>query len=255
MNHRYTYVTLLGTDDYLVGTLCLWKSLRNVNSKYPLLVLCSQGISENTLNLLRKRDIKYKVLKEQIITNHKNSGLFTRWRFTFDKLQIFNLVKYDKIVFLDSDMMVTKNIDVLFEAPHMSAVVADLYDQPKCTELNSGLMVIKPSAQEYKELISLLHSDDIIKLPMCGDQDIIRLYYNNWSSEQSLKLPNKYNMYFTNIKKYKWSGVNVVHFVYDKKPWDFSLTAWFRRMLKFNAFYLFRYMLLVYSCKFRSRVK
>jgi lipopolysaccharide biosynthesis glycosyltransferase len=137
----------------------------------------------------------------------------------------------------------------------MSAVVADIYDQPGCIELNSGLMVIIPSEKEYQGLISLLHSEVIKKLPMCGDQDIIRLYFKNWSNEKFLKLPNQYNMYFTNIKKYKYGEVSVVHFVYDKKPWNYSLTAWFRRMLKFNAFYLFRYMLLVYSCKIRMNVK
>lgn len=247
MNHRYTYVTLLGTDDYLIGTLCLWKSLRNVKSKYPLLVLCSRNISINVLKVLNQMEIQYKVLEEHIITNHKNEGKFARWSFTFDKLQIFNLEESEKIVFLDSDMFVVKNIDSLFNAQHMSAVVADMYDQPKCKELNSGLMVVAPSEIEYKELISLLDSQIIKDLPMCGDQDLIRLYYNNWSNEKSLKLPNQYNMYFTNIKKCKWGGVSVIHFVYDKKPWNYSWTAFIRRMLKFNAFYLFRYMLMVYS--------
>ena len=37
---------------------------------------------------------------------------------------------------------------------------------------------------------------------------------------------------------YKWGGVSVIHFVYDKKPWNYSWTAFIRRMLKFNAFYL-----------------
>ena len=255
MNRRYTYVTLLGTDDYLLGTLCLWKSLCNVNSKYPLLVLCSQNISTNILSILEKMKIQYRVLGEQIITNHKNEGKYARWSFTFDKLQIFNLIEYEKIVFLDSDMFVVKNIDCLFNAQHMSAVVADIYDQPECKELNSGLMVVVPSEREYKELISVLHSKVIKKLPMCGDQDIIRQYYNNWSNKTTLKLPNQYNMYFTNIKKCKWGGVSVIHFVYDKKPWKFSWTAFIRRMLRFNAFYLSRYMLLVYLFKNKVIIK
>ena len=255
MKNKCTYVTLLGTDDYLVGTLCLYKSLRDVKSKYPLLVLCSQNISDETLKLLRKNDIKYKVLKEHLISNHRNDGKFARWNFTFDKLQIFNLVEYEKIVYLDSDMFVVQNLDNLFDAPHMSAVVADIYDQPECVELNSGLMVINPSEKEYKGLISFLSNDKILNLSMCGDQDIIRLYYNFWSKDKTLKLSNKYNMYFTNIEKYKWRGISVVHFVYDKKPWNYSVTAWIRRMLKFNAFYLFRYMLLVYSFKFQMKLR
>lgn len=67
-------------------------------------------------------------------------------------------------------------------------------------------MVVAPSEIEYKELISLLDRQIIKDLPMCGDQDLIRLYYNNWSNEKSLKLPNQYNMYFTNVKKCKCGG-------------------------------------------------
>lgn len=52
-----------------------------------------------------------------------------------------------------------------------------------------------------------------------------------------------------------WGGVSVIHFVYDKKPWNYSWTAFIRRMLKFNAFYLFRYMLMVYLFKSQMKAK
>lgn len=198
---RFAYVTLLGTDDYIVGSLCLHRSLQKVNAMYPLLVLCSTSISATTLGILRRNNISYKVLSQSIITNHLNDGLYARWRYTFDKLQIFCLHEYEKIVFLDSDMYVVENIDHLFNAPHMSAVVADAYDQPGCNQLNSGLMVIQPSQNEYEGIIQLLENKQIKDLPMCGDQDLIRLYYNNWNANHALRLDNRYNMYFTNVKK------------------------------------------------------
>lgn len=37
MGARYTYITMINTDSYLNGALCLFESLRKVKAKYPFL--------------------------------------------------------------------------------------------------------------------------------------------------------------------------------------------------------------------------
>ena len=199
---NYRYVTLLSSDDYIIGTLCLAESLRKVNSQYDLLVLVTQSISETTLSLLRHEQIDFHILQRSVNTDI-NSGRYVRWNYTFDKLNVFGLVQYDKVIFLDSDMYVIKNIDHLFESPHMSAVVADVFEQPECTELNSGLMVISPSMQDYNGLLSLANEFFAADMSYYGDQDIIRKYYTNWKNNQDLWLPIDYNMYYPDYAKCK----------------------------------------------------
>lgn len=120
---KCTYVTLLSTDDYVIGSLCLAASLKKVKTKYPLLVLCSKNVSEETVDLLKRRGIRCKVLTHNVSIGEINTGVFERWNYTFDKLQVFDLIEYKKVVFLDSDMYVVKNMDHLFEKPHMSSVL------------------------------------------------------------------------------------------------------------------------------------
>lgn len=52
--NKYTYLTLLGSDNYLRGVLGLWKSLINQNSKYPLTVMVTNQVSENSIIELEK---------------------------------------------------------------------------------------------------------------------------------------------------------------------------------------------------------
>lgn len=254
MDENYKYVTLLSTDDYVIGTLCLAQSLRKVRSKYSLLVLCSQSISERTINILKQEKLDYILLKDSLNIDANTNPDYKRWNYTFDKLAVFNLTQYSKIISLDSDMYVIKNIDHLFSHPHLSAVIADKLDQPNCKELNSGLMVICPSSAEYEGLKSTAEAFVKEKKDYYGDQDIIRYYYSEWSLNPELELPLTYNMYYSHVGKIERTvcggGYNV-HFVHKKKPWEFSFTAFLRRLLRFNKKYLIKYMLMVWYFRFK----
>lgn len=197
---KYTYVTLLGTDDYVIGTLCLATSLKRVASKYPLLVLCSRGVSDSTVDLLKQKGIECRILNQSVTVENVNTGKFERWNYTFDKLQAFSLTEYEKVLFLDSDMFVVKNMDHLFEKPHMSAVYADVWDETASEGLNSGLMVIEPAKSVYEGLVSMLYSDRFNDSKMFGDQDIIRAYFDDWMSRTECRLPIGYNLYYPCVK-------------------------------------------------------
>ena len=102
------YISVLSNDSYLLGVLCLKKSLDLVNSKYPLYVLLTNEVSEEIEDKLNKYQIKT-IRKEKInlpfnIINKNNSAEKSRWNYTFDKLNIFELVQFDKLVFIDSDI-------------------------------------------------------------------------------------------------------------------------------------------------------
>ena len=204
MSERKTYITLLSTEDYLIGVLALNISLRTVGAEYSLLVMLSHGISELTERKLHKiglQTIRIPNTIEIDSTINQEKG-YTHWSNTFDKLYLWNLTDFDKLVFLDSDMMVCKNIDHLFDVPHMSAVNADIVNEPDCTELNSGLMVVMPSKQEYEGLLSVLKNGYIKKLNY-GDQDVIRYYYNDWANHPELHLDGSYNAFYSVAKNAK----------------------------------------------------
>lgn len=95
-------------------------------------------------------------------------------------------------------MQVIRNIDYLFEAPHMSAVIADRFNEPGLTKLNSGIMVIVPNYEEFNGMTKLVNSGRV-SLSNMGDQDIIRAYYKNWHMELRLSLPSGLNVFYQEV--------------------------------------------------------
>lgn len=228
------YVTLLSNRRYLEGVLTLNQSLKNVGSAYPLVCMLSPNVDDKLKELLTRYGICTQCLSDSSITDDANASRnsYKHWSFTFDKLNAFGLVEFEKIIFLDSDMIIIRNIDHLFDCPNYSAAVAggQLYGWNK---LNSGLMVIKPDKKVENELLELAPRviDEFQKVKKSvGDQDVIQAYMPWWETKSELCLDEGYNMVADwiamYIKKYgySWSGkkgkpISVVHFIGHTKPW------------------------------------
>lgn len=228
---KRAYVTVLSTAKYLDGVLLLNESLKRVNSKYPLYVVLSERISKEIEEDLVTRKIptirrKNICLMQDIIEKNKSREK-DRWSYTFDKLNVFELTEFDKIVFLDSDIYVRKNIDLLFEKPHMSAVIDKQYGPhitARCLKLTSGVMVIKPQENVLPEFQKIIETI-IDKREAIGDQDILQEYDQEWGNKSELHLRNRYNTffpyleYYINFQEYTMDDFAVIHFIYPIKPW------------------------------------
>lgn len=165
------------------------------------------------------------------------------WKETLFKLKVFDLTQFDKIVFLDSDMIVLKNLDHLFELPHMSCVAAGQELHPEWVKLNSGLMVIEPNHEEYlglEGLIESVYQERTAAGLGVGDQDVIQAYYDElWHKSEWLHLSGVYNTMLGYAgylyQSGKIAGLNdiyVYHFAGKEKPWRTRLIEKIAIMLK-----------------------
>ena len=222
---------------YLPGVIVLHDSVKRTNSSYPFWVAISSSIPPEVDAKLRDRGMYVVRLPLPVkipLTFKENSG---HWGNTFDKIHLFGLTSFAKLVYLDSDMIVLKNIDELFEKSHLSAVAAGQLEHPDWTRLNSGLMVIEPENKLPEKMtgevdralqeVSALGSNKI------GDQDIINAYYSDWPDRKDLHLDGGYNLFFSDLDAYidrhgyqmscevdnNLKDVHVVHFVGPQKPW------------------------------------
>lgn len=228
------YVTLLSNRRYLEGVLALNQCLKDVESSYPLYCLLSGSVDKELEDTLVKHGIQCVRYKGENLNGNANGpgACYAHWSFTFDKLHVWGLTQFEKIVFLDSDMIILRNLDHLFDKPAFSAAVAGagLFGW---TKLNSGLMVIEPDKKVEEELIDLAPSviDDFRKKNISvGDQDVIQAYCPWWETRGELLLDEGYNMVAdwldTYIRKFGYSltgkkgkPINVVHFIGHTKPW------------------------------------
>ena len=218
-NMNYAYVTLLSTNNYYDGVLVLFESLKKTKPKYNnFVVIVNEDIDKDKIDDLKRRG--YEVIEKKKIDGSKvKNNTYKHWSNTFDKFNVFDL-DYDKIVYLDSDMYINKNIDELFLLPHMSASIAGKGMNNDWDNLNSGMMVIEPDKRIKEGLIELLNSRDHEDV---GDQDLIGEYFD-WRNK-NLEISENYNMFagyvdhYVNELNYKVEDIAIIHYVGSRKPW------------------------------------
>jgi alpha-N-acetylglucosamine transferase len=219
------YITLLSTDEYLDGVLALYQSLKDVGSTYPLVVAVTPNIHPYAREIITKLKIEIIELEEFSFSEDCKRKMRVHgaphWAYTAAKLQIFGLVQFEKIIFLDSDMLIIKNIDHLFDKPHLTAAIDSpmLFNENEKShyQLNSGLLVIEPDKNIELSLKELSFTN------LLPDQELIRKNYPNWVENENLHLPVTYNFFVAYWEKYYQSFVDVsdiyvLHFIGKNKP-------------------------------------
>ncbi len=240
MNDRRAYVTLLATSDYLPGVAALSASLAATGAKHPLHVLVTEDLPAATV--ARAERLAASVIRVPPITNPAPGTTYRHWNATYSKLRIFGLVQFEKLVFVDCDMVVCANLDDLFERPHFSAVNSGgmLPEHADWMTLNSGLLVLQPDASESERMLSLVGK---LKTTDHGDQTFLHAYFPEWPQRADLHLDHGDNMFHDQVDRYaeefgyrfprgeetrtgKPAGpgrlIRVVHFVGGLKPWHRS---------------------------------
>ncbi len=239
MNINNTYATLLSSKDYIDGVLVLNQSLINVQSKYPLKVLISLELYNSfkeIKDILALNKIDHQILDLSFTLPDSISRKIhsKRWIYTFDKLHVFGLTSFEKIVFLDSDMLVVKNIDHLFKKDQLSFATAS--EQVKGCEdwtlPNSGMMVLKPEKGLPEEIFNIWPQVQSKKSDF-SDQDLIHAYFADIiQNNQNWRVPAIYNCFVFLIdkivKERKYNlriknpdnlTISILHFAIKDRPW------------------------------------
>ncbi|KAF2251229.1 glycosyltransferase family 8 protein [Trematosphaeria pertusa] len=112
---KRVWTTLITNTAYLAGLLTLDYSLRKHKSKYPLIALYTDTFPPEGHAALEARGIPKKHVKYLLPKLHKDFTNDPRFYDCWSKLTPFSLTEYDRVVQLDSDMLVLKNMDELME--------------------------------------------------------------------------------------------------------------------------------------------
>uniref|UniRef100_A0A1B0GCA5 glycogenin glucosyltransferase n=1 Tax=Glossina morsitans morsitans TaxID=37546 RepID=A0A1B0GCA5_GLOMM len=218
---NYAWVTLTTNDTYSLGALVLAHSLKRAGTAYQLVVLITPGVSECMRQRLKE---VYDIVQEVNVMDSQdaaNLALLARPELgvTFTKLHCWRLVQFEKCVFLDSDALVLKNCDELFEREELSA--APDVSWPDC--FNSGVFVYRPSLETFDKLTKFAVEYGSFD---GGDQGLLNQYFADWAYVDIHKhLPFVYNVtayasycYLPAFKHFK-DKIKILHFAGKMKPW------------------------------------
>ncbi|KAL0321952.1 UNVERIFIED_CONTAM: Inositol phosphorylceramide glucuronosyltransferase 1 [Sesamum calycinum] len=231
-NSQEAYVTLLYGDEFLLGVRVLGKSIRDTGSTKDMVALVSDGVSNYAKKLLQADGW---IVKTISLLENPNQVRPTRFWGVYTKLKIFNMTDYKKVVYLDADTIVVKNIEDLFKCQKFCA------NLKHSERLNSGVMVVEPSEEVFKDMMTKVNT---MYSYTGGDQGFLNSYFPDfanarifdpYASAEELKsrpipqMERLSTLYNADVGLYmlanKWmvdeAELRVIHYTLGPlKPWD-----------------------------------
>lgn len=183
--HREAYATILHSAHvYVCGAITAAQSIRMAGSTRDLVILVDKTISEYHRGGLEAAGWKIHTI-ERIRNPKAERDAYNEWNYS--KFRLWQLTDYDKIIFIDADLLILRNIDFLFEMPEISAIGNN------ATLFNSGVMVIEPSNCTFQLLMDHINE---IESYNGGDQGYLNEIFTWWH-----RIPKHMN-----FLKHFWEG-------------------------------------------------
>ncbi|WOK94603.1 UDP-glucuronate:xylan alpha-glucuronosyltransferase 1-like [Canna indica] len=213
---REAFATILHSAEvYVCGAIAAARSIRLAGSTRDLVILVDESISDHHRSGLQAAGWKVKTI--QRIRNPKaEKNAYNEYNYS--KFRLWQLTEYDKVIFIDADLLILRNIDFLFKMPEISATGND------GTIFNSGVMVVEPCNCTFHLLME--HINDITSYNG-GDQGYLNEIFTWWH-----RIPRHMNFlkHFwegdseeakakkTRLFKAETPGLYVLHYL-GLKPW------------------------------------
>lgn len=246
------WITLLTQTDYLAGVRTLHHALRQTQTRYPLVIMVTENIPAAVAAELTAAGCEVVLVPPlslpQEATQHYASARFAE---VWTKLRAWQFTDFERVVFLDADMLVRENIDELMEIalpengiaachacrcnPHRIASYPDNWrpencfyhwqdrQQPPPAQLepyfNSGMLVLEPHVGVLHQLEQRIAAiRDFARYPF-PEQDLLNEFFRGrWR-----QLPFIYNALKTlpvqHSQTWRSDQAKIIHYILDK-PWQ-----------------------------------
>ena len=251
----YAWVTLLTQPDYYIGVQALHRSLKRSETQWPLIVMVTDAIDLTTREALQAQGCVIHpvepLMPDAHLEQHYASAQFGE---VWGKLRAWELTGCGRVVFLDADMLVLRNMDELFTLdlgdhplaachacrcnPNKIASYPASWQPENChytwqdrgepapasldRYLNGGFLVLKPDQEMFNWLQQKVAAiSDLRRYPF-SEQDLLNeVFEHRW-----LPLPYIYNalktLPFQHSTMWREEEVKNLHFILAK-PWKRDL--------------------------------
>lgn len=241
-------------DNYLApGLTTIVSLLTHTNSKVHFYILCDIKLSNESRNIIVS-NMKNKGIVEFIdIDSSLLQGLPLNREYisinTYYRLLIHKLIDSDKVIYIDSDVIVSDDILYLWDFDISGAYIGGVLDEGGIMQsrrlslgadsnyINAGVLVF--NIKEIKQ-----HFDDPLKryletyylnrkLITLQDQDILNLAFKDkikilplkWNVNGRIFEANELDFKYSKLEiKEALSDLGIIHYTDRKKPWKFQAT-------------------------------
>ena len=233
---KYSYVTLLSSNDFMPGLVAMlysYNRVKNPTDPIPMTVMVTPDISQVNRDLIQHA-FDARVIEVEPITlpdaedvcrylfRHKRKAV----HICMAKFHIFAL-NLSKAVYVDADMIFLRNTDELFDKPSFSFVKD--FSAARNGSFNSGIFVAEPNPLVRDLAMNTLYDNFYGKdYDVVDDQMIMDLLLPEWPEQTALHLPFIYNYQAWDLSAYMHapsyfldilSEVKILHMMGYSKPW------------------------------------
>lgn len=256
---KYAYCTFLSPDTqatgnsldnedhYFTGTRMLIYQLLHdpvtrTTSSIPVIVLVTTDVPQSTRDRLTK-DGATVVEVSPLSFDWIKPGR-ERWMRVMDKLHVFELVEFEKILLLDTDIIILKPLDAIFdeaaadvlpnlgkaaqihadEAPQPPTyLMAGIGDSSKAKGLNAGFVLLRPSLEIYHHYLSIAAIEGRFD-GAWPEQDLWNYVHSPDGNMPWKPIPPHWTANSPTYQDYE-NGISSVHEKYWRCEWDQKLRA------------------------------
>lgn len=142
--------TATSCDNYLLNTVVAARALRDAQSNADVLLLVRMTSSSNTTKLrheswLRQANVLLRYLPKVAVDNFGTASV--------EKFRALQLVNYERVVFLDSDILPICNLDYLFTFQWSSPLV--IFSGP-VAPATASIFLVTPQTGEFERIINVI---------------------------------------------------------------------------------------------------
>lgn len=265
---RRAFATIVfGSADYIKGAVALGHSLRLVGTGADTICMITPDIKETTD--LKKAfteviTVDYIERKMGPMKSEAQNKIYSPWiTKCLTKFHILDMTDYDSVCFLDSDMVATQNIDLVFKLQTPAGSFTNVWLETDTRQRNpyygkktgdtitwqtvkgalersfvlcGGMFVIRPEKGKLKKFLTALPDPVAIGRGVSANDEKAIAYYESVVCKRNWKqIGHPYNFIPWHMKKISniLGGTpiipNVIHYVMPRKPWNSEpekLTEW-----------------------------
>ena len=230
---KTSYVMYVSDYEYLQGALVNSKLLKLHKCQHPITIAHSLNLThEKATGIVKQMDslgVRFIAYASADYKEKQNQY----YKDVMLKLVLFNLIQFDRVVYVESDGFVLKNLDSLFAISLQNGFAAP--EMHWGNGLTSILMVIEPTTDRY---LNLLEHDktnsydmDVLNNVYKGRCTILPCTYGMLNGALADKYPIRYKRLQTwNRSTDLFRFAHFVHFTSVGKPWNHPLTYLRRHM-------------------------
>ena len=209
------YITLVSSMNYIEPAIILARARKDVKSQYPLVVMITEDIYDEAINFFKEENI----LPAKIPYLHYSRTTEENAPHDYipriaSKMACFMFKDYDKMVYLDADCIVLRNIDDLFKYPDGA-----MYRETGMDGGFAGLYVFCPKNHHLEWYMCILQNFDI------WEADLLKDLWFPFKTNEDYQIPEDYFQNVTNEAFEQCINLNTIkclHFCYFTKPWKFK---------------------------------